>query len=275
MSLQRIWTVIKKDLLWIKGDVKILIAVSAAPAFIILAFSSLSADGGKPAAPVSAADLSPADIASAGMLMLLLLSGCVAMSQLILHEKTKGTLSALLISPLKYQEFLLGKLFFCFALSVCLSAALVWASAGVNLSLFVFLNILPIAGTACLIGCLVGLFSETEMENNALAFLAAMFFVSSFGLKSIPLPAAEAFYKIHPLSHFLEALSAEKPPFGMALHMGFGFLLFFGVFLFAALYVRFYFSFGREKRLSFPLTGIFFGGLSALSALSGLFFSIA
>ena len=270
MSFQRAWTVIKKDLLWIKGDFKILLAVAAAPAALLLAFSSASKTGAGAKAQIGAADIPAADITALGVLMMALLSGCVAASQLILHEKTKGTLLALLTSPLKHQEFLAGKLFLSFSLSVLFSAALILTAGGAGLGLFAFLNVVWLAGAACLIGGCVGLFSETEMENNALAFAAALFFVSPFALKNLPLPAARALYSAHPLSHFFEALAGGKSLDSLLLHTGLGFLLFAAGFLFAAAYVRFYFSSGREKRFSARLALAFFCGLAGLIALSAL-----
>ena len=237
---------------WIKGDFKLLGTVSIIPVFMILMFSAVSRMNITKGINLDSS--MGIDISVMGILLLICTTGCITTSQLILQEKAKGTLLALLITPLKYQEFILGKLFFTFTLSLLFAVILALTSGMKDLILnpIVILNMALFIGTVCFIGCVIGIFSDTELENNTIVFIALVFFTSVFILKSIVSPGFQIFYFIHPTSHFFEIFSASGFQ-NLFIHTGFNLLFFVGFFFFSVLYIRFYFSNNREKRFSFPL----------------------
>ena len=271
MDLQRIWVVIKKDMAWIKGDFKLLGTVSIVPVFMILMFSTVSRVNITEGVNLNAS--LGIDISVMGMLLLICTTGCITTSQLILQEKAKGTLLALLTTPLKYQEFILGKLFFTFTLSLLFAVILGLTSGMKDLILnpIIILNMALFIGTVCFIGCVAGIFSETELENNTVVFIALIFFTSAFMLKSIFSPALQVLYFIHPTSHFFEIFSTTSFQ-NLFIHTGFNLLFFVGFFFFSAVYIRFYFSNNREKRFSFPLFFSLCAGFIGLFILSALLF---
>lgn len=272
MDLHRIWVVIKKDIAWIKGDFKLLGTVSVIPLFLILMFSAVSR-GMNRTEGINLNASMEMDISIMGILLLICTTGCITTSQLILQEKAKGTLLALLITPLKYKEFLLGKLFFTFTLSLLFAIILALTSGlkDIILNPIVILNLALFVGTVCCIGCVVGIFSDTELENNAIVFIALVFFTSSFALKSIVFPGFKVFYFIHPTSHFFEIFSVNSFQ-NLLIHTGFNLLFFIGFFFFSVLYIQFYFSNNREKRFSFPLFLSLCAGFIGLFILSALLF---
>lgn len=271
MDLHRVWVIIKKDVAWIKGDLKLLGTVSIVPVFMILMFSSVSHMNLTEGINLDAS--MGIDISVMGILLLICTTGCITTSQLILREKEKGTLLALLTTPLKYQEFLLGKLFFTFTLSLVFSIILALTSGmkGLIFNPVVMLNIVLFIGTVCFIGCVAGIFSETELENNTVVFVALIFFTSAFILKSIGSPIFQIFYFLHPVSHFFEIFS-ETNFRSLFIHTGFNFLFFIGFFFFSTFYIRFYFSNNIEKRFSLPLFLSLCSGFIGLFVLSALLF---
>ena len=271
MDLHRIWVVIKKDMAWIRGDLKLLGTVSVVPVFMILMFSTVSRMNITEGIHLNAS--TGVDINIMGILLLICTTGCITTSQLILQEKEKGTLLALLITPLKYQEFILGKLFFTFTLSL-LFAIIFALTSGMKDSIFnpiVILNIALFIGTVCFIGCVAGIFSDTELENNTMVFITLVFFTSAFILKSIASPNLQIFYFVHPTSHFFEIFSVNSFQ-NLLIHTGFNLLFFVGFFFFSVLYIRFYFSNDKEKRFSFPLFFSLCVGFLGLFILSALLF---
>ena len=271
MDLHRIWVVIKKDMAWIKGDFKLLGTVSVVPVFMILMFSSVSRVNMMKEINLDASV--GIDISVMGMLLLICTTGCITTSQLFLQEKAKGTLLALLITPLKYQEFILGKLFFTFTLSLFFAVifALTNGMQDLIFNPIVILNMALFIGTVCFIGCVVGIFSDIELENNAMMFIVLVFFTSAFILKSIVSKDFQIFYFIHPTSHFFEIFSVNSFQ-NLFIHTVFNLLFFMGFFLFSVLYIQFYFSNNREKRFSFPLFFSLCAGFIGLFILSALLF---
>ena len=271
MDLHRVWVVIKKDMAWIKGDLKLLGTVSIVPVFMILMFSAVSRTNITEGIHLNAS--LGIDISVMGMLLLICTTGCITTSQLILREKEKGTLLALLTTPLKYQEFILGKLFFTFTLSLLFAVILALTSGMKDFILnpVVMLNMALFTGTVCFIGCVAGIFSETELENNTVVFVALIFFTSAFVLKSVGSPVFQIFYFIHPVSHFFEIFS-ENNFQNLFIHTGFNLLFFIGLFFFSAVYIRFYFSNNIERRFSFPLFLSLCAGFIGLFVLSVLLF---
>ena len=269
MDLHRIWLLIKKDMAWIKGDFKLLGNVSVLPIFIILIFSTISR---VPQLKEENNLSTIIDVNIFGILILIFNIALITTSQLILQEKAKGTLHCLLITPLKYQEFILGKLFFTFSLSLLFATLLALTSGmkDIVLNPIVLLNLALFIGTMCFIGCIVGVFSDTVLENSSIVFFVLVFYIISvFILKSIAKPVFKVLYFIHPSSHFFEVFSDSK---NLLIHTGFNLLFFIGFFAFCVFYIRFYFSNNREKRISLPLLLSLCAGVIVMLILSILLF---
>ncbi len=172
--------------------------------------------------------------------------GVLFTSSSIIREKERGTLLALLITPLRGMEWVLGIFFtsLIMSLSMCLVSACL---SGIDLLFqpFIILNIALVAGTLCFLGIIIGLFSENQRESGQyslpiyLLFCGTAFFSSSY-ISWLP------DYHLAMLLTEGEGLSFWKNLY----HTTFNLTFFLVSLKAASQYSLFYFSNNREKRYS-------------------------
>ena len=289
MAFYRILALIKKDLDWIQGNKKLF--MYAFSAFLILFVTIIFSERFVPTPVEGSAFAEPNQklISTAIKIMFLLISvlpvGIHWTSDFILQEKTKGTFFALLTTPVRYYEFIIGKIFISFSLLFSLSLAALFLDFFINknnlISGFstvplVILNWALFSGTLCLIGVICGLFVNNNLEQQKIIGLLVMFLmISGVFTVFVDVPGMTAGFPIlhkvsffSPLFHSLQIFNATEWP-KLLLHTVFNTLFFGGFLLFCYFYTRFYFSNSREKRFSIKLL-LGLQGVIGLYLLSGL-----
>ncbi len=248
ISLQRVFTVVKKDVAWAMGNLKLL-GVMVLPLFVVVFFSSFDA----------------AATFGFSLIFVNAFVGIFSTSYLVIEEKNKGTLLALLTSPLTGAELLLGK--FLFNLILCSFFSLLVILLNSRFDLFLqplaLLNIFLFAGTTCFVGFVTGVFFKNEQEMSVLApFLMVLFCFGDAAEKVSHSNSVHAFFPDYHLSQ-----SVRDLPLGFSdlwSHTVFSLFMFTVAFGMAAFYTRFYFSNNREKRFSNRLIGFIFAFVGVL-----------
>jgi len=238
ISFNRIAAVFKKDFTWAMGNLKLL-GIMIMPVFIVVLFSKLDGDS----------------TFAFTILFVNAFVGLFTTSYLIIEEKNKGTLMALLTSPLKSSELLISK--FSFTVFICLLFSLFAVFLNhrfevITNPLFLF-NLILYSGLTCFSGYTVGLFLKNEQELGVISPILMMFFIlgGTIGLANTGIDLAPFFPEYH-LSQLLSATG--KLNFTTTLtHTLFNLLYFSTSMLFAVLYTKFYFSNSSEKRFSAKL----------------------
>ena len=295
MSFYRILALIRKDLEWIRGNKKLLaIATSSfSMFFIVIIFSgkvSPSLLQGQPTEEgLKIVKTMEIIVKQMVFLISMIPLGIFWTSNLIVQEKDKGTFLAVLTTPLKYYEFVLGKLFVAFSILFSFSFLALFLDLFINKnslitslshSPFVIVNVALLSGTLCLIGLICGLYVESNIGQQKLvsALTMILLVMVMFGMfADIPgmvafMPFLKVVSSFSPFLHFLQVFS-ETSQLKLLMHTGFN-ILFFGAFLtFSYFYVKFYFSNNREKRFS-PKLLMGLSGIISLYLLSGLMASV-
>ncbi len=239
ISPSRVLTVVKKDLAWASGNLKLL-GVMVLPLFVVVFFSRFDAT------------------ATFGFSLIFVNAfvGIFSTSYLVIEEKNKGTLLALLTSPLTGSELLLGK--FLFNLILCSFFSLLVILLNNRMDLFLqplaLLNIFLFAGTTCFVGFVTGVFFKNEQEMSVLApFLMVLF---CFGDAAEKVSDKNNIHAFFPDFHVARSVLDIPMSFGdLWGHTLFSLCMFFVAFGMATFYTQFYFSNNREKRFSNRLVG--------------------
>lgn len=275
MTFHRVFTLIKKDLIWCRTDCKILSILLSGPLVgVFIIFMEFIT---RTRIPETEQPIQLPDLSFFAIVIVSYLTGTFLTLSLIIYEKTKGTLLALLMTPLKPLEFITGKLFLTFSVTLLFSLICISINIFLNpqmsflLNPFVFLNLILFISVMCLSGCILGLFAEMEMESRILSAIPVLLFLVPAMLlqgASIPHPSLQKWLDFVPLSHFFKIFQDLNWPVFL-FYTGFNLLFLLSFTIFAVFYTKFYFSSGREKRFSLNLFwGLF--GLIGLYILSGL-----
>ncbi len=252
ISISRTLTLFKKDILWSMANLKLLAVMILPVVFLVL----LSRDE---------------KTFVFSIIFVNVFIGLFSTSYLVIEEKNKGTLLALMTSPLQSIEVLLGK--FLFNLMLCMGFSLLGIFLNQRFDLLaqplVLVNILFFAGTTCFIGFIMGLFFKNEQEMSVIAPL--LMFIFSLGDlvgKVSSTPAIKGYFPDFHLAQVLNHLPLPQTLW----HTLWNFSFFTLFLLSASFYAQFYFSNSRERRFSSIL---FFtiAGFLVLNICSGLFFS--
>ena len=295
MAFYRIFALIRKDLDWIRGNKKLLMYASTSFLifFIVIIFTDLVysslLEENSSAEEIKMMEMMEIIIKQMLLLVAVLPLGIFWTSDLIVQEKDKGTFLALLTTPLRYYEFVLGKLFISFSALCSLSLLALFLDFFINkksliislsLSPFIVVNVILVSATLCLVGLICGLFVNTNLEQQKLVgFLIMCFmllgmvgiFVDIPGVAA-SIPFLQKFSSFNPFFHFLQAFGVTEWP-TLLMHIGFNTLFFTGFLFFSYFYTKFYFSNSREKRFSLKLL-MGLGGVIGLYLLSGLVTSV-
>ena len=234
VSFSRIFTIVQKDVSWAVGNLKLL-GVMILPVFLVIFFSRL--------------DSSATFVFS--LIFVNAFVGIFSTSYLIIEEKNRGTLLALLTTPLTGGELLLGKFFF--NLILCLTFSILGIVLNGRLDVLqnplIILNIIFFAGTTCFFGYVIGLFFKNEQEMSVLAPFMMLFFCFSDAAEK--LSTKSSIHAFLPDYHLAQSLKDVTLPISeLLVFTFFSFLLFAVAFMMATLYTKFYFSNNREKRFS-------------------------
>lgn len=196
--------------------------------------------------------------------------GLFLTSYLVIEEKNKDTLLALLTTPLTALELLIGKVSFNLVLCLLFSVF----SIVINKRFDLFLNapaliaLFLLASTCCFCGFLLGIFCRNEQELSILGPFVLLIFGLGDAFQKIPGPMA--LHPFFPDYHLAQNLKAFAMGWGKQLyHLSFSFLYFFIAIVGVSQYTQFYFSNNREKRVSRSLLVFIFLFLTTF-LLSGL-----
>ena len=214
-----------------------------------------------------------------GLIVLNAMTALPLTAMQLFQEKTKGTLRALLTTPLKPGELILGKTSLMFSIVFSVSVCLVVVSAFLsdslsNLNFYTFINMAFFSALFCCAGAIIGIHSETQMDlkhNSGTILLLVVFLpliITNKQMASL-FPIVDFFRWSNPLAHFIEVFESSISTAQMSIHTGFNFLFFCLILAFTVFYTRFYFAQDREKRFSLKLAGAL-GGIALLCVLSGL-----
>lgn len=252
ISLVRTLTLFRKDVLWSLANIKLL-AVMVLPVIFLVIFS------GNPRSLLFSLIFSNVFI------------GLFSTSYLVIEEKNKGTLLALMTSPLTGFEVLMGKFLFNLALCLIFSALSFLFHRNIMdfLSPMILVNIAFFAGTTCFLGFLMGLFFKNEQEMSVIApFLMFLFSLGDPLSMTSSLAHINTFF---PEYHLIEILKGARGRM-LLLHTLWNFLLFASVLFCAVRYTQFYFLNNRERRFHWSLAGL--GVVFLMLCLtSGFYFS--
>lgn len=239
MSLRRIFAIVRKDLSWAMGNMKLL-GIMILPVFTMVFFSRL-------------------DSAATFVFSIVFVNafvGIFSTSYLVIEEKNKGTLLALLTTPLTGAELLLGKFFFNLVLCSFFSFLVILINHRFDLLVqpLALINILLFAGTTCFIGFITGVFFKNEQEMSVLApFLMLVFCFGDAAEKLSDKNNVHAFFPDFHVSQSVKDIAQTSGD--LWVHSLFSLLLFAIAFFAASFYTQFYFSNSREKRWSGRLLG--------------------
>ena len=193
---------------------------------------------------------------------------------LIFREKIQKTLLALLTTPIKPAELILGKISLVFLIGLLGQAFIFGADFFINSSSnfnpLAVINAILLLLFICLIGVVGGLYAETQVDQkNIMGYFTLLMVIFIGASKALHyIPGAQDFHWFNPLEHFVR-LWNEPSQAIMLFHTGFNVLSFCAVFVFTVFYIRFYFSNNKERRFSLKLAGCLLGGLAMFCALSG------
>ena len=279
MAFYRLSALIKKDLAWIRGDYKIVLSLLFGPVFFGLVFiiPYIIPEEYLQQEVQKGASLLYQNPKLAYLLLAItvtaLMNNIYMTCEMILQEKARGTVLALLSTPLKPLEFILGKIFLSFSFSfpfflIYLAPAVFSGEMIAPLNPLVILNLALFSGTMCLWGCIPGLFFESAANRQQAVIIPSLLLMGSLmeiivtgDLEEVS-PAFKKWRFLNPLAHTFKSLeSAEWRE--LLIHTGFNVLFFSGFAFFCAYYTKFYFSNSREKRFSLKL----FAGLCGLVGL--------
>jgi len=252
MNLSRVKAIILKDFYWAKGNSKLL-GLTLMPVLMNVIFAKV---------------VGPSAFGT-GLSFSISFLGVFLTSFLLIEEKRKGTLRALLTTPLTNSELLLGKFIFTFSLCafIAVFSVIINQRYDVLTNPLVILNIALFSAMACFIGFTQGLFFKSEQEMSIAAPIVMLLFVVGPAVEEATNTEVAAFF---PDYHFTHALnSGEISVFESFFHSSFSIVLTIAAFIFAVTFARFYFSNNNEKRFSSKLSVIFscFIGLFILSGL--------
>jgi ABC-2 type transport system permease protein len=239
MSSRRVLTIVGKDMAWARGNFKLL-GVMILPLFVVVLFSQMD----------SAATF------GFSLIFVNAFVGIFSTSYLIIEEKNKGTLLALLTSPLTGAELLLGKFLFSWLLCSVFSLLVIVLNQRMDLLAqpLALLNLFLFSGTACFFGFVTGVFFKNEQEMSVLA--PFLMFLFCFGDAAKKVSVKNNIHAFFPDYHLLQ--SVRDLPLNwrdLWVHSLFSLLMFAVAFGMATFYTRFYFSNNREKRYSHRLLG--------------------
>jgi len=252
MNLNRVRAVVSKDFYWAKNNSKLL-GITLMPALMNVFFAKVAGSS----------------IFAVGMSFSIAFLGVFLTSFLLIEEKRKGTLKALLTTPLTNAELLFGK--FIFTFSLCLLIAFFSITINKRFDLLynplALLNIAIFSATTCFVGFVQGLFFKNEQEMSIAAPIVMLLFTVGASIEEATEADVAGFFPDYHFTHVLD--SNELTYFDAAFHTSFNSLIAFTTFVFAVLFARFYFSNNEERRFS-PQLGsvlVLFVGVFILSGL--------
>ena len=256
MSWSRIQAVLVKDFHWALNNLKLL-GVMILPVVFTLIFSRLP-DGA----------LLGFSIVFIGSFI-----GVFTTSYLIIEEKNRGTILALLTTPLNGWELMLSKFLFSLILTLLLIlfAIVMNSEYGMLANPILLLNICLFSGLTCFMGCVLGLFCKNEQELGIISPIILFLFIMGDLIEKISKHGSYIAY--FPEFHMVQFIKNPSMEFMDSLyHSGFSLGLFFVWFLMAGFYTNFYFANHNEKRFSWVLPFGFscFIGLLVFSGTLGL-----
>ena len=252
MNLNRVKAIVSKDFYWAKNNAKLL-GITLMPALMNVFFAKTAG------AAMFAISLS----FSISMI------GIFLTSFLLIEEKRKGTLKALLTTPLTNAELLFGK--FLFTFSLCMLIALFSLAVNSRLDLvynpIAVLNIAIFSATTCFIGFIQGLFFKNEQEMGVAAPIILLLFTVGPAIEEATDSDVAAYF---PDYHFTHSLDTKEISYFEALfHTSYGLAIALVAFFFAVSFARFYFSNNNERRFS-PYLGIVLTFFVSTYFVSGL-----
>jgi|GEM_PF-3256819 len=252
MNLNRVGAIISKDFYWAKSNSKLL-GITLMPALMNIFFAKVAG----------------ASTFAVGLSFSISFLGVFLTSFLLIEEKRRGTLKALLTTPLTNSELLFGK--FIFTFSLCLLIACFGLAINKRFDLFlnpfVMLNIAIFSATTCFVGFIQGLFFKNEQEMSIAAPIVMVLFVIGSAIDDATDADVAAFF---PDYHFTHALnSSELSNFELLYHTTYSFIIAAVTFIFAVAFARFYFSNNEEKRFSTKLT-LYLASFLGVFIISGL-----
>ena len=290
MAFYRIFAVIKKDLLWVKGNKKMLVYILSSFLFFLTAIifsNSLSSILGDN--EFSTKENTKMLLAFIKIILLLFAVVSVSLlwiSELLLQEKNKGTFLALLTTPLKYQEFILAKFLFTGAIVLsfpifCLfldfllnrNESLAYSLGWFSFSFF-SINLVLFLGLLFLTGIILGLALDTRLEQQRITTgISSLILMSAMlPIYKIISPTVQKLSYFSPTFHLIESYQT-KDLLELLIHTSFNFLFLASFLIFSYFYIKFYFSKGREKRFSLKFSSglLVIAGLYFLSGLTSMF----
>jgi ABC-type transport system involved in multi-copper enzyme maturation permease subunit len=251
MNLNRVRAIVSKDFYWAKGNSKLL-GITLMPALMNVFFAKV--------AGITAF--------ATGLSFSISFLGVFLTSFLLIEEKRKGTLKALLTTPLTNAELLLGKFIFTFSLCILIACFSIVINKRYDILVnpLAIMNIAIFSATACFIGFIQGLFFKSEQEMSIAAPIVMLLFVVGPAIEEATDSEVAAFFPDYHFTHALD--SGEISKFEAFFHSSFSFAIALAAFIFAIVFARFYFSNNNEKRFSSKLSVLFFGFIS-LFVISG------
>ena len=269
MAFSRILALIKKDMAWCFGNRRILGSLLIGPIFagffLWIAIKAnvlpgLQGQGGIP---------DTAFFSFFAIAFMAYMTGVQFTFSLIIQEKTKGTFLPLLCTPLRPLEFIFGKLFLSFACVVFFALVFVVVDVFVNantmfaLHPYLFLNVVLFSGLMCLLGCIIGLITQTEIEAGKVMLIPTLVIMMSASLLGGGgqlqefYPVLDKIQSFNPLLHLFYSLQDHEWRI-LLFNTFFNFLFFTGFLIFTVCYIRFYFAHSRTKTFSIKLlAGLF------------------
>ena len=254
ISIRRVLTIVFKDMLWAAHNYKLL-SIMLVPVFAVVFFSRLDSQM----------------TFGFSLAFVNVFIGLFSTSYLIIEEKNKGTLLALLTTPLTGSELLLGK--FLFNLLICLSFSILAFVLNGRIDLLLnplaLIHLAFFAGTTCFLGFTMGVFFRNEQEMSVVAPIVMIGFI--FGAAVDKFSNHWNLHSFFPDYHFVTTVKSVTIDSPIA-HIVFAALLFFVSFSMAANYTGFYFSNSRESRFSSKLF-LWLLAFFVCLGVSGLYFN--
>lgn len=253
-GMNRIAAVFLKDLVWVWGN-KRLFVVMVLPLIIALLQLFIPWPG----------------ILWYVMSFLSAFVGLMFTSAMMVEEKRRGTLVALLISPLRPVELLIAKILFSFL--VCFVFSLFALGISHQLSLLaqpaMLAMLLLHSSMLCFYGWMIGLFCKNEQEAAAISPVVIFLFLIDYGLivgRSRALAYSLPHFHFQSMCMKFGNLSIHQ----ITWHLACSALYFTLALGLAAYYTGFFFSNSRERRIS-PTMIALVGLLIAAHLITGFF----
>ncbi len=240
--MSRVFTVVRKDMVWAKNNQKLL-WLMLLPVIVTVFFSQFD----------SAATF------TFSLIFVNAFVGIFSTSYSIIEEKNRGTLLALLTTPLTSLELLLGKFLYNLILCGLFSVLVILFNKRFDLLAqpLALLNIILFAGTTCFIGFILGVFFKNEQAMSVLSPFLMLLFCAGDSLQKTALN-----YKIQvflPDYQLVKILKDVPIGYSTFLEASFYSLALFVISLaMAGTYTKFYFSNSRETLFSKQLIGFVF-----------------